>query len=164
MNLGTLDQKEQICIACASCVSMNVCVLSRSLQVSLFSPPSEKEWATMGEFVSPTWFHELLSNLHHPGCSYLVEQMLTWALGAGSQEVFLSEPKCRWWGGSSFLSPDECALTMCRECRTAVLGLGMMVRSFEPWNGRGCNEKSQCFQQDQRCSLPLKNSYGLIEC
>lgn len=74
MNLGTLNQKEQICIACTSYVSMNVCVLSRGLQVSVFSLPSEeKQGATMDEFVCiSNLFNELLSNLRDPGCLYFV--------------------------------------------------------------------------------------------
>lgn len=79
MNLGTLDQKEQICIACARCVSMNVCVLARGLQVSVFSPPSEeKRGATMDEFVSPTYLMSSYQTFMILGApTLLVEQTLT---------------------------------------------------------------------------------------
>lgn len=42
--------------------------------MSVFSPPSEeKRGATMGEFVCiSNLFHELVSNLYHPGCSCFV--------------------------------------------------------------------------------------------
>lgn len=148
MNLGTWDQKEQICIACASCVSMNVCVLSRGLWVSVFGLPSEEEWgATVGEFIC-------ISNLISSACikpSSPCVPLLYWWSRCWPEPSELEVRRCFCLSQSvagvvtAHSWALTCALTTCRECRTGVLDLGVMIGSFESWNGRGCNEKSQCF-------------------
>lgn len=167
MNLGTLDQKKQICIACASCVSLNVCVLSRGLQVSVFSPPSEERGATMGEFVC---ISSLISwACIKPSSSWV--SLLCWLSRCWPEPLELEVRKCFSLSQSiaGVVTAHSLALTCAfqphaesaeQECRTwewwsDLLSLGIAEDAVK---------NHSAFQQDQRGSLPLKNSYAVIEC